>query len=215
MPPWTLRLVVGGGHAACADTSLICVAARAAANESNAITLNHNHTPRQSACPCPSPLSEYPHLASVHLSLLIHPLCLSTDLSVVSFPLLSYGKRVSKSPSGASSGCGGSKAACPFSSADARRSQVKQSCARSVAQCGACSCMPPLVSKTKPNAMVMECYESGHRHFGSTFLTPVLLVLASHACIVRRENYVQEFVKKAPELPSDIRSVQRSLILDA
>jgi hypothetical protein len=35
MPPRTHRLVVGGGHAAHAGTSLMCVAAWAAANEFN------------------------------------------------------------------------------------------------------------------------------------------------------------------------------------
>ncbi|GBG25707.1 Pyridoxal phosphate homeostasis protein [Hondaea fermentalgiana] len=41
------------------------------------------------------------------------------------------------------------------------------------------------VSKTKPNAMVQEAYDAGQRHFG--------------------ENYVQELVGKAPDLPSDIK----------
>eukprot|EP00301_Raphidiophrys_heterophryoidea_P001284 c10625_g1_i3.p1 GENE.c10625_g1_i3~~c10625_g1_i3.p1 ORF type:complete len:295 (+),score=91.28 c10625_g1_i3:2-886(+) len=40
------------------------------------------------------------------------------------------------------------------------------------------------VSKTKPAQMVQACYDAGHRHFG--------------------ENYVQEFVEKAPLLPADI-----------
>jgi PLP dependent protein len=40
------------------------------------------------------------------------------------------------------------------------------------------------VSKTKSEAEILELYEAGHRHFG--------------------ENYVQELVSKAPNLPSDI-----------
>eukprot|EP00771_Trimastix_marina_P003331 gnl/Trimastix_PCT/4572.p1 GENE.gnl/Trimastix_PCT/4572~~gnl/Trimastix_PCT/4572.p1 ORF type:complete len:246 (-),score=15.33 gnl/Trimastix_PCT/4572:39-776(-) len=41
------------------------------------------------------------------------------------------------------------------------------------------------ISKTKPNSYIMSAYESGHRCFG--------------------ENYVQELVNKANELPSDIQ----------
>uniref|UniRef100_A0A0G4IB72 Pyridoxal phosphate homeostasis protein n=1 Tax=Chromera velia CCMP2878 TaxID=1169474 RepID=A0A0G4IB72_9ALVE len=41
------------------------------------------------------------------------------------------------------------------------------------------------VSKTKPAEMVKEVYEAGQRHFG--------------------ENYVQEILEKAPQLPSDIQ----------
>uniref|UniRef100_I1NV94 Pyridoxal phosphate homeostasis protein n=1 Tax=Oryza glaberrima TaxID=4538 RepID=I1NV94_ORYGL len=41
------------------------------------------------------------------------------------------------------------------------------------------------VGKTKPVSMVRELYDAGHRCFG--------------------ENYVQEFVTKAPQLPEDIR----------
>ena len=41
------------------------------------------------------------------------------------------------------------------------------------------------VSKVKPVATVMEAYEAGQRHFG--------------------ENYVQELVAKAPEMPPDCR----------
>jgi len=41
------------------------------------------------------------------------------------------------------------------------------------------------VSKTKPAEMLMEAYECGQRHFG--------------------ENYVQELVEKAPQLPADIK----------
>lgn len=41
------------------------------------------------------------------------------------------------------------------------------------------------VSKTKPVELLSEAYEAGHRHFG--------------------ENYVQELVQKAPELPEDIK----------
>mmetsp|Transcript_12382 Transcript_12382/g.24081 ORF Transcript_12382/g.24081 Transcript_12382/m.24081 type:complete len:279 (+) Transcript_12382:206-1042(+) len=41
------------------------------------------------------------------------------------------------------------------------------------------------VSKTKPDSMVVEAYEAGQRHFG--------------------ENYVQELVGKAPNLPQDIK----------
>jgi uncharacterized pyridoxal phosphate-containing UPF0001 family protein len=41
------------------------------------------------------------------------------------------------------------------------------------------------VSKTKPVSMIQEVYDGGHRHFG--------------------ENYVQEFLEKAPQLPADIR----------
>ncbi len=40
------------------------------------------------------------------------------------------------------------------------------------------------VSKTKPNEMLLEAYESGQRHFG--------------------ENYVQELVDKETQLPKDI-----------
>jgi alkylation response protein AidB-like acyl-CoA dehydrogenase len=38
------------------------------------------------------------------------------------------------------------------------------------------------VSKTKPVSMIQEVYDGGHRHFG--------------------ENYVQEFLEKAPQVPS-------------
>jgi len=41
------------------------------------------------------------------------------------------------------------------------------------------------VSKTKPASLVKLCYDAGHRHFG--------------------ENYVQELVEKAKQLPNDIR----------
>ncbi|KAL3140794.1 hypothetical protein ABBQ32_005339 [Trebouxia sp. C0010 RCD-2024] len=41
------------------------------------------------------------------------------------------------------------------------------------------------VSKTKPNELVKEAYDAGHRDFG--------------------ENYVQEISEKAPQLPHDIR----------
>ncbi|KAH8949093.1 hypothetical protein BDL97_10G012700 [Sphagnum fallax] len=41
------------------------------------------------------------------------------------------------------------------------------------------------VSKTKPVSMIQEVYDGGHRHFG--------------------ENYVQEFLEKAPQLPADIQ----------
>jgi len=41
------------------------------------------------------------------------------------------------------------------------------------------------VSKTKPAPLVQACYNAGHRYFG--------------------ENYVQEIVEKAPQLPNDIR----------
>ncbi|KAK2441139.1 hypothetical protein P8452_20073 [Trifolium repens] len=41
------------------------------------------------------------------------------------------------------------------------------------------------VSKTKPVSMIRQLYDAGHRHFG--------------------ENYVQEFVEKAPQLPQDIQ----------
>jgi hypothetical protein len=41
------------------------------------------------------------------------------------------------------------------------------------------------VSKTKPLSMIQEVYDGGHRHFG--------------------ENYVQEFLEKAPQLPADIQ----------
>lgn len=41
------------------------------------------------------------------------------------------------------------------------------------------------VSKTKPNEMIMEAYETGQRDFG--------------------ENYIQELVAKAQSLPQDIR----------
>jgi len=41
------------------------------------------------------------------------------------------------------------------------------------------------VSKTKPVTVVQEVYDAGHRHFG--------------------ENYVQELIDKAPQLPEDIK----------
>lgn len=41
------------------------------------------------------------------------------------------------------------------------------------------------VSKTKPVSLIREVYDAGHRHFG--------------------ENYVQELLDKAPELPTDIQ----------
>eukprot|EP01138_Halocafeteria_seosinensis_P014018 gb/GECG01014315.1/.p1 GENE.gb/GECG01014315.1/~~gb/GECG01014315.1/.p1 ORF type:complete len:152 (+),score=18.30 gb/GECG01014315.1/:1-456(+) len=41
------------------------------------------------------------------------------------------------------------------------------------------------VSKTKPVELIQHVYDAGHRHFG--------------------ENYVQELVDKAPELPNDIQ----------
>ncbi|KAG0558544.1 hypothetical protein M758_10G033600 [Ceratodon purpureus] len=41
------------------------------------------------------------------------------------------------------------------------------------------------VSKTKPVAMVQEVYDAGHRHFG--------------------ENYVQEIIDKAPQMPEDVK----------
>jgi len=41
------------------------------------------------------------------------------------------------------------------------------------------------VSKTKPVEALVEAYEAGHRHFG--------------------ENYVQELVQKAPEMPEDVQ----------
>eukprot|EP00250_Pteridium_aquilinum_P025190 c30308_g1_i1 orf=56-838(+) len=41
------------------------------------------------------------------------------------------------------------------------------------------------VSKTKPSSMIRELYDASHRHFG--------------------ENYVQELLDKAPELPDDIQ----------
>jgi PLP dependent protein len=41
------------------------------------------------------------------------------------------------------------------------------------------------VSKTKPNELILEAYEAGHRDFG--------------------ENYVQELVDKQEQLPKDIR----------
>ena len=37
------------------------------------------------------------------------------------------------------------------------------------------------MSKTKPVAMIQEVYDAGHRHFG--------------------ENYVQELIDKAPQVP--------------
>jgi pyridoxal phosphate enzyme (YggS family) len=40
------------------------------------------------------------------------------------------------------------------------------------------------VSKTKPNELLLDAYDAGHRHFG--------------------ENYVQELVQKAHDLPNDI-----------
>jgi pyridoxal phosphate enzyme (YggS family) len=46
-------------------------------------------------------------------------------------------------------------------------------------------CTLVAVSKTKPVAAILELYERGHRDFG--------------------ENYVQELLEKAPQLPQDIR----------
>jgi hypothetical protein len=43
-PPWTHLLVVGAGHAARADTSSMCVAARVAANESYISTRRNLHS---------------------------------------------------------------------------------------------------------------------------------------------------------------------------
>ena len=40
------------------------------------------------------------------------------------------------------------------------------------------------VSKTKPVSDIQMAYDAGHRHFG--------------------ENYIEEFVEKAPQLPQDI-----------
>eukprot|EP00761_Pharyngomonas_kirbyi_P009547 gb/GECH01009563.1/.p1 GENE.gb/GECH01009563.1/~~gb/GECH01009563.1/.p1 ORF type:complete len:235 (+),score=52.64 gb/GECH01009563.1/:1-705(+) len=40
------------------------------------------------------------------------------------------------------------------------------------------------VSKTKPASLIQDCYDAGHRHFG--------------------ENYAQELIDKAKELPQDI-----------
>ncbi|CAM6064246.1 unnamed protein product [Sphagnum tenellum] len=47
------------------------------------------------------------------------------------------------------------------------------------------------VSKTKPVSMIQEVYDGGHRHFG--------------------ENYVQEFLEKAPQVPS--KSLPKSSLL--
>lgn len=47
------------------------------------------------------------------------------------------------------------------------------------------NCTLVAVSKTKPNSAISECYEAGQRDFG--------------------ENKVQELVRKAEELPTDIR----------
>mmetsp|Transcript_14662 Transcript_14662/g.21368 ORF Transcript_14662/g.21368 Transcript_14662/m.21368 type:complete len:225 (+) Transcript_14662:52-726(+) len=41
------------------------------------------------------------------------------------------------------------------------------------------------VSKTKPEELIQQAYDAGHRHFG--------------------ENYVEEIVRKAPNLPADIQ----------
>jgi len=41
------------------------------------------------------------------------------------------------------------------------------------------------VSKTKPVALIQDVYDAGHRHFG--------------------ENYVQEILDKAPQMPEDIK----------
>jgi hypothetical protein len=46
------------------------------------------------------------------------------------------------------------------------------------------------VSKTKPMAMLQEVYDAGHRHFG--------------------ENYVQELIDKAPQVPSISRILIRA-----
>ncbi|KAJ7296960.1 hypothetical protein O6H91_01G171100 [Diphasiastrum complanatum] len=54
-------------------------------------------------------------------------------------------------------------------------------------QAGRCSSQVRLVavSKTKPVSVIKEVYEAGHRYFG--------------------ENYVQELIDKAPQLPGDIK----------
>lgn len=49
------------------------------------------------------------------------------------------------------------------------------------------------VSKTKPVALIRQIYDAGHRCFG--------------------ENYVQEFIDKAPQVPPPL-SLSLSLILD-
>merc|ERR1719446_1132948 len=49
----------------------------------------------------------------------------------------------------------------------------------------ACPVTLVAVSKTKPVEMLMAAYNAGQRDFG--------------------ENYVQEIVQKAPEMPSDVR----------
>ena len=55
-----------------------------------------------------------------------------------------------------------------------------------VLRCGRLGPLPRLVavSKTKPGDAVVEAYNAGQRHFG--------------------ENYVQELLDKAPQLPADI-----------
>ncbi|XP_030453377.1 uncharacterized protein LOC115674978 isoform X1 [Syzygium oleosum] len=60
--------------------------------------------------------------------------------------------------------------------------RVRQAAERSGARAG--SVRVVAVSKTKPVSLIRDVYDAGHRCFG--------------------ENYVQEFVEKAPQLPEDI-----------
>jgi len=68
----------------------------------------------------------------------------------------------------------------------ANLAHVKEIISRSLSQLGKKQDVRLVaVSKTKPSSLIQACYNTGHRDFG--------------------ENYVQEIVDKAPQLPNDIR----------
>lgn len=75
-------------------------------------------------------------------------------------------------------------------STTAATSTIAQNLSRVLSKIQSCASSPSnnvtliAVSKTKPSNALLECYESGQRHFG--------------------ENYVQELIEKSKELPSDI-----------
>lgn len=62
---------------------------------------------------------------------------------------------------------------------------VRERIASVASACGRDQAQLVAVSKTKPVELLMAAYEAGQRHFG--------------------ENYVQELVTKAPQLPSDVK----------
>lgn len=62
---------------------------------------------------------------------------------------------------------------------------VRDRIAATIAACGRDQVQLVAVSKTKPVELLMEAYEAGQRYFG--------------------ENYVQELVAKAPQLPVDVK----------